>query len=244
MSTDPAATSDVISDAPAAPPPTEPPAAEEPVARPPNLTEAITQMKARVEAGEPVPARPEPQPAEPGYVMVEVPADELGEEYADEGYGFEEGYGPEGGYDEPAEGEGYTLEEALADVVDDRVQEVVRPYLEAIEGDLRKREVMQLVERYPRLSDPEVLADVAAEMDALAAEYGDESMRTDPRLLKSVYLAYEAELAMERGEPVEPPKQGATMETNAGPGGAPPQKNLDPVEAAFLDKPSNDLITG
>lgn len=151
---------------------------------------------------------------------------ELGADPAEEGYDYEDGIPPD-------------PEEALNQLVDDRVRQTLEPVFERQETERRETAILGLAERYPRLRDPEVLADVGGALDQAAEVYGNPAMRNDPHMVEIYYLAHEAMRAASNGEQFQPPASGAAIETGAGPSA--PTEPGDPVENAWIRALNGDV---
>lgn len=182
----------------------------------PDITDGLAQRNAAFQPGDEVPAY-------------------QGGGYGDEQFHEADGYGSEGYYGKQGH-EPDSPVHVLNELVDGRVHEQMQPMLEAIEGERRAGAILGLAEQYPGMRDPQVLAEVAGELDNLAAEYGDPSIRTDPYFVEQAYLAHEArrhfaQVRAEEGARQPSPRSEMVLETGSGPGVAP--SRMDPIEAAY-----------
>lgn len=191
-------------------------------AAPPDISEALGQMGENPPPnspwGQPQPAEPNPEQADP-Y----------------QGYDGEPGFDDDQGYDGYPDDAGVDPE-AIEQAIDERVQDAVAP----IQDALNSREVEQLVQDYPGLQN-QATAEAAREYAADVAE----ALGLDPETasgnagLIRIGLGLHALEAMQGQQPQQQPGQQqpgaqgqqAHVETGAGPGA--PADDMSPDERAY-----------
>lgn len=207
---------------------------EEQPGSPPDLTDALTQMReinSRLDrAG--LPAAEE----EPGLWdrLTSEPGDEYDEyeEYDDQGQ---------------AAPQQMTEEQQVAAELDRRIEEraqaAIQPYVQHIEQERREEKVLQIADQYPGMREPEAINAIDQHLAQLADRYGNPAIRTDPDMVLNAYFAYEARKqaagqtstgpagSEQEGTAEAVGQGGTTLETGAGPG-APPTE-MDPQEQAY-----------
>lgn len=260
-----------------APPPAEQPAQPEQPARPPDLGDAVQQMNQNLtELRERIigdqgqgqqedvdlladlfdPDEPE-QPADPAYPQYGQPQQQP-----------QFGQQPQPQQQDPQQQHAAAMQQQLNEYIQSRVEAALEPEMANLQMREDRREVVALMDKYPRMRDPQIAKAVGQNLKALAERYGNEAMRTDPMVVEQQYLAYEARLAGVQapapapqpspgaevpGAPIPAeaggqPQQAAPMETGAGPGV--PQAPEDPVALAYYNAlsggnvpPPRDIIS-
>ena len=199
---------------PANDPPSEPggePAPEQaPAAQPPDIGEAVAQMREQMNRIEERTAQQEQQPYEP-------------EPYYDDGGGYDD----YGGLLDPGVGDD------LEQLVDERVAQRVEPYLQAQQDEADAQAIRAYVEKHPDLTNEETLDAVDDELLAISEATGID-VRTDPAMVERAHQIVLARQSLAGGEPAEQQqqRQQVHLETNAGARPAPSPQH--PTDAAIL----------
>lgn len=149
------------------PPEAQPEQGYEAPAPPPDIGDAIQQMHARNEELQENGFAQEPYAEEAGY--------ELGFPGEDQGY--------QPGYEE------LSPEDAIQQLVDQRVNDHVGHWESVREGERRENEIRAFAQEHPRLAEPDVIESVGGFLDGMAQELGDDSIRSHPALIKIAYFA-------------------------------------------------------
>jgi hypothetical protein len=209
------------------------PEAPEPAAGP-DLSDALGQLHARLDrAGVP--------PAEGG----EEPLAPLLGQADDEWY---DDFGQQGQPD-PQQPQGQLTEEQqqaqqVQQMLNDAVRQQVEPIFWQQEMDRRVDGIQSFAKQNPEIQKPEVMQRVENTLSVLDPNFGQPDYAPDPRVVRTAYLAAQAELAA-GGQQTSPTpagagtegtaeavgQQGATLETGAGPSVPPP--DLSPEEQAW-----------
>lgn len=223
---------------PAAPEPApEPASPEAPTQAAPDTSDAQAQMLERLERMEGLlSAREEPAETDPWAVLSGQADEDLYDDPETQ---------PGQGQPEQLTEEQMAIEE-LNRMVDQRVQQVVTPFFEQQETARRAEAIRGLAEKYPDFKSPEVLGPIDQEMAELANRYGNPALRTDPVLAERIYQAHKAAAVAAAETPAEAGREGASLETGAGPGQpepttTPEQEYLAPIMA--LAPQGRDAIT-
>jgi hypothetical protein len=192
-------------------------------AGPPDVTEALQQMQATLDA--------------------RLPALEEEEDHGE--YGVQPGAGEEFSDEELLEladqyGLGEDVEELedldaeeLEELIDERVNQALLPAMADIEWNRRTERLHQLATRYPELRDPQAIDEVSAEVKQIGAAYGIESADTDPALVELVLQARGARRVGNAELEAPEPEPGAVLETGVGP--SPKTEEMDPETRAYMD---------
>lgn len=229
---------------PAAPEPSHPTgvqeeaAPEETAEQPPDLTDALTQMREHIDARLDKAGVP---PAQDDSGLWDTLSGEPQAEYDE----YEDDYG----YEDPGQQQQQpmTEEQQVAAELDRRIEEraqaAIAPYVQHMEQERREEKVLALVDQYPGMAQPEAVQFIDNRLGALADRYGNPAIRTDPDMVQDAYFAYEARKqaggqtstgpagSEQEGTAEAVGQGGATLETGAGPG-APPTE-MDPQEQAY-----------
>lgn len=130
--------------------------------------------------------------------------------------------------------------------IQDRVQDAVYPYLEAVDREMRRGQLEKMTDTYPELKDAEAVRAVRDRLMPIAERYDDPSLLSDPALVEQAVLAERAARTAASETPAnEARNQGAVLETGhaAAAGG-----DDDPVAAFkrdFLQQGApQDVFTG
>jgi len=189
-------------------------------AQPGDVGEALQQMRQSIDELR-TEVRPEPEqpPVQGGF------ADQLIAEYED---GYEE-QAPQG--QQPADQQQQLSDdEMIANYIRQEASNVAQAKVEeAIQRQTvaqRHAQIASLPERYPRMKEPEVVAQVAARLRGLAAEVGD-SVWNSPAAVESAYQAYEAALRRDAEGSPEGESHAATLETGGGAAALEPEQSLE-----------------
>lgn len=162
---------------------------------------------------------------------------------AEEDYGYDdfEQQGQEGGQPQLSEEEQQAQQ--FQSMLDQAAARALEPHLYQQEMSRREDGIRAFADENPQISEPEVMDRVEATLGVLDPNFGQQGYIPDPRVVRTAYLAVQAELASsgqtstgpagsEQGTAEAVGQGGATLETGAGPS-APPAE-LDPQEQAYV----------
>lgn len=131
---------------------------------------------------------------------------------------------------------GHSPEQAEAlfnQAIQERVQDAVYPYLEAVDREMRRTTLERMADELPELKDPEVVRSIRDRLAPVAQQYEDPSLLSHPELVRQAVLAERALRAASSEVPAEQARnQGASLEVGAG---ASAPQDEDPVAAFKRD---------